>query len=723
MSNTSHVRHHRFRHHLLVIVALLLLTSVPIHDATAIFAQQPSFSIGVLASPDSSLTQGARLRVQQINESGGVRGADGTLFQLQLVTAPFTGENNSIEQAINTLVASNVIAVIGPEASSDVTNLLPQLQALNVPIITPATGDSLIINDQTNLLVRVRATDFFIERALADYLLNTRGIRQIQVMQFDADSTVNVIGFTSAVSSLGVPSPQPILATNAQEIETAVQQIIASPPEVVVSYGNPEIAGAAYFQLRAAGYPGLFTYPDPTNPVFRGNNSDDFYSGIITASTWSYGAIDQMSATFLTDFVRTYGAIPDAIAAAAADAVNLLEIAIGRPGELRSNLLQLEGIMGVQGILSPISLNPGETSDNVVVAELNGFGAPQVVARFAGVQPLPLGEPEAPLVTPTPTPTATPDGVFATIISNVQNVRTGPSTDFEVLGQLEQGEQARVIGASVDYSWLVVTFRGRQGWIANLSNLNEVFGDLNTVPIIASPPTPTVFQTATPQFTATPAPPQDPDIVIDTASVSPNPIIPNQDFTLTVTVRNRGAGDAGTFAIAANMPPNNTFISTTISSLGGGDTTNVTMTGTLQNTGQYAVVIVADLNGQIDEGSGEDNNDDYTFNYRIDRVVVNTGSGTIDTGGTFNLSSDVSIGWNGTSFTAATGQIGIISGISYDNVHYDLISSSIANQATVTPSVGNLIGVLNPDGKRGVLRVDSINGTQVTATYRAYTNN
>lgn len=681
------------------------------HLLAITFAQQPTFNIGVLATPDSTLGRGAQLKVQEINRSGGAQGADGTFFQLQLVFTPISEQANP-SNAVTTLATSNVIAVIG----SEINTAIPLLQSLNVPILTTSTDDSLIINDQTDLVIRTRATDFLIERALADYLINSRNINQIQVMQFDAQSTVKILGFVSAVGTFGVPVPQPTLIINAAQIESAVQNIMANPPQVVVGYGDPEIAGAFYFQLRAAGYTGLVTYPQPDNPQFRGTIQADFFEGIISSNTWSYGADDKASDEFMGDYVRTFGTIPDPIAAAGADSINLLATAIGRPGELRSNLLQLNSIIGVQGLLSPGSLNPGETSNNIIITEINPFGAPRVVARFAGIESLSIGEPDEILITQTPTPTATPEGVVATIISNRQNVRTGPSTDFQVLGQIEEGEQVQVIGTSIDYNWLVIDFRGRQGWIANLRNLNEVFGDLNTVPIIIPPATPT------PVFTATPAPPQNPDIVIQSASVAPNPIVPNQEFTLTVNVSNNGANPAGNFAIAANMPPNNVLISTNISGLGAGQTTTVTMTGTLQNTGQYSVAIVADLNNQVNEGVGEDNNDDYIFSYRIDRPIVKSGSGTIAGGNSFNLSDDVSINWDGQFFNATTGNIGFITGVSYDNVHYDLISSSIASQSFVEPSVGNLIGVRNADGKRGVARVDAINGSQISITYKAYSN-
>src|SRR5690606_16413462 len=81
---------------------------------------------------------------------------------------------------------------------------------------------------------------------------------------------------------------------------------------------------------------------------------------------------------------RTFGRIPDAIAAAGYDSVNLLAIAIGQPGDLRTNLQRLDNVQGVQGLLRPAALSPGETSNTVAVVRINEYGAPQVAARYAG---------------------------------------------------------------------------------------------------------------------------------------------------------------------------------------------------------------------------------------------------------------------------------------------------------------------------------------------------
>ena len=67
---------------LLLLVALIMgLLTMSIPQAQGL----PVFRIGVLDIENGALTRGAQLAVQEINVAGGVVGADGTVFQLQLV--------------------------------------------------------------------------------------------------------------------------------------------------------------------------------------------------------------------------------------------------------------------------------------------------------------------------------------------------------------------------------------------------------------------------------------------------------------------------------------------------------------------------------------------------------------------------------------------------------------------------------------------------------------
>lgn len=699
-------------------VCLLLLFSSVIQFANA---QQPVFRIGVLDEEAGPITKGARLAVDEINAQGGARGADGTFFRLELVVQPTAG-GTALSNAVANLNQATIIAALGPQTNSEVLSNLASLQSLNVPILTPATNDSILINDTTDRIFRSRAAQILQGQALALYLINDQGRRSIGVVQLDVDSTESVIGFVSSAQALGVVPQTLLLQTRVTDLATT---IIQNNLESTVVYGDPQLAAELLTTLRQAGWDGVLAYDGITSLTFRQAVSPDLLSGILSTVTWPFTASDSSSDRFLGNYVRAYGEIPDAVAAAAHDSITLLTAAIGQPGDLQTNLRGLDNIQGVQGILRPAVLSAGETSNSVAVVQLNTFGVPQVAARYAGgvrltdVQPITPGEATA-------VPTATPEGVVATVTGRpFQNVRSGPSTAFEVLGELNEGEVVRVIGANRENTWIVIDFRGRQGWMS--AGIMDIFGDLNSVPIFDSPPTPT------PAFTPTPLPPQEADLVIESATVSPSPIITDQNFNVNLVIRNRGISNAGRFAVAATFPPNNVYAATIVPNLAAGQAITATLNATLNNTGFYSVAIVVDLNNEVPEGPGEANNSSYTLSYSVDNPIIRQTTAALNSGDTLDLEGNAvqgDVNWNGSGASAKLdalfgATLGVIPNVSFNSVHWDLINPSIVNQSSIPRGSMNkdtIIGVITADGNRGVLRVDDIPGDQLQVTLRVYQN-
>lgn len=100
-----------------------------------------------------------------------------------------------------------------------------------------------------------------------------------------------------------------------------------------------------------------------------------------------------------------------------------------------------------------------------------GWVAYFTVAVEGDVERLPILSTVASPPTPTPSgtvanlPQATSD-LFVTAFRRV-NVRTGPGTDFSVLGVLAPGQTADIIGTSdATNEWLQIDFGGTPGWVA-----------------------------------------------------------------------------------------------------------------------------------------------------------------------------------------------------------------------------------------------------------------
>jgi heat shock protein HslJ len=91
----------------------------------------------------------------------------------------------------------------------------------------------------------------------------------------------------------------------------------------------------------------------------------------------------------------------------------------------------------------------------------------------------------------------------------VLNIRSGPGTNFPVIGAARTGDQGEIVGRSADGRWWAVSIPSAPGGIGWVSSDFVLATNAESVPVIASPPTPTPRPTNTPvppRPTNTPAP-------------------------------------------------------------------------------------------------------------------------------------------------------------------------------------------------------------------------
>ena len=708
---TKLMLHRRFT--LWIALALALHVGLAVPSANA----QYDLRIGVIDFPSASMLAGARLAADHINDVGGVIGVDGVVFRLTVVDTP----PDNMEIATANMKQASVFAVIGPDDDEILRRNITLLQAIQAPVFTPATSDSALLSEQSGRIYRSRAADSAQFSGLADYLANALAVQSISTIQLDTASTTRLISFANALARVGLrPSP---LAFDLSRPN--LRQLTASPtaPDALAIFGAPALAAQAIVQIRDAGYAGELIYSRAHAPEVAERVAADMLRGIISVSTWSYTLEDAASLEFTRAYARAFGRLPDARAAAGYDAIQLIAAAAAQGGDVYSVLSATSAFNGVQGELNPAGLPPSETSNNTVVARLNKYGVANVVARYpyrpVAAVPAQVAE-RTPTLTPataTPLPTATPTGYHLTIKSRVQNVRSGPGTEYEVIGQVIQGTQARVLGANIDHSWLVIDYRGQCGWLA--AYLVDTFGDRHLVPVIQPPATPT------PAPTDTPAPPQEPDLLV--LEAYPARLAIGQANTVSVTILNQGLSPAGPFAVAATFQPGGQYAGVNLAGLSARQRMTAQLYPNLSGpSGPQSIVIVADLNQQVNEGAGEANNQAYVFSYMADRPVLaggtwTTAAGTIDLDGDGN--ADLS--WTGNDLaalgSAAFAAIDQFTALS--QTHFDAISATPANSAIAgADQLANRVFALRTaDGHRGVMQVTQVarNGP-ITIDYRIY---
>jgi hypothetical protein len=205
--------------------------------------------------------------------------------------------------------------------------------------------------------------------------------------------------------------------------------------------------------------------------------------------------------------------------ASGSDAITNVEVWIG--GDLYQTLEDL----GTTGALTPFmtAWTPPAVGDYIV--EVIAFGTEGATSSHdsAMVHVIPDVTPTAsstptPVVTSTPTETPTPvPTVTATMTSCVPSVvaeenvncRQGPGLFYEVLGVLMESELALAEGRNEDSTWWWIFNPDGAGhcWVSDASVM--AYCGVESLPVIAAPPTPTYTPTAVPEDnTAPPAPSQ-----------------------------------------------------------------------------------------------------------------------------------------------------------------------------------------------------------------------
>lgn len=168
-------------------------------------------------------------------------------------------------------------------------------------------------------------------------------------------------------------------------------------------------------------------------------------------------------------------------------------------------------------VVMPVDPAAAETA-RAVEAEATAAANQEVVVVVE--EPAPeesAGEPsgsgeQAQPVDPSPTETPAPPADPAVVIGQNMNVRSGPGTNYAVIGTASSGQRYGVTGKNSQGDWWQINYNGQAGWVygplVTAQNTGAVAVAAN-IPAPPPPPTP-VPATATPvpQPTATPAPAQ-----------------------------------------------------------------------------------------------------------------------------------------------------------------------------------------------------------------------
>ena len=147
---------------------------------------------------------------------------------------------------------------------------------------------------------------------------------------------------------------------------------------------------------------------------------------------------------------------------------------------LQARAYDYSGQLGASRIVGVEVQLPGVPSESTA--------APEATAPPAAITPTSL---------PATQPPATEAPQTATVMANVEaNVRSGPGTNYSVVGLLSEGASAPVTGRNADSSWWQINYQGSTAWIAD--SVATANPPAYNAPVASAPPPPPATSTPVP---------------------------------------------------------------------------------------------------------------------------------------------------------------------------------------------------------------------------------
>jgi branched-chain amino acid transport system substrate-binding protein len=344
-----------------------------------------TFNISLIASTDGineadgiAIENATKLAIREINDQGGVIGADGTRYTLALTTYNATNGNESA-QAFSQATQNGAQIVLGPDANAQVLNNLYGAQGANALQWVSATNTQITANEPANAVFQLRANDDANVQAVASYLLDERNYTRFATVAVRTEYGLDASeAFADAVNN---SDDGQLVASfehdvDATDMSAIAQQIVDNNLEAIAMWTAEPAFVTLWDALNALNWQGVISYGYAT-PALTNNLTVSTNVELLAPMSWSILANDWLSQDFVTRYAERYGTTPTTQSAAYYDAVYLLANALQDGGttaeEMQTYVLGLDSFIGVQGIYAPSIFANGELTRSVqLVSVING---------------------------------------------------------------------------------------------------------------------------------------------------------------------------------------------------------------------------------------------------------------------------------------------------------------------------------------------------------------
>ena len=220
----------------------------------AVLIGQSAGLTGGQARYSQHVKAGIEAALNAFNSRGGLRGRP-----LKLITLDDAGRKEKVAANTRELVEQHrVVALVGYTSGAGVEDTLPYLNAADVPMIGPVTGNMGIRARFQRQLFHTRAGYADEMRRLVDYQVTT-GLRRFAIAYLDDVGPANPQAMLSALSKHQLtPVASVGLNRNAENFDREIELLLAARPDAVLFISNAKPITHIVRGMRQRGYGGQF---------------------------------------------------------------------------------------------------------------------------------------------------------------------------------------------------------------------------------------------------------------------------------------------------------------------------------------------------------------------------------------------------------------------------------------------------------------------------------
>lgn len=332
---------------------------------------------GTLTGPFSDLgihgRNGARMAVEAINKSGGIRGRP-----LELVVMDDEGTPEGAIRADKELAAQGVVAIIGHMTSALSLAALPVTQEMGIPLISPTTSTPLLKGRKDSFFRCITATDAE-AYALARWVTGKpflKAVCTVRDTRNDAYAAPWEEAFVVEYERLGgvIPCRMTYADTDPETVGGVISALHATQPDAVLLVSSAR--DAAFFlrifasegiksQVLSAAWAQTEAFIAEAGPL-----SENIF--FVTENLPTDATVQLRD--FSWEYQKRYGMAPSFAAARAYDAVQVLSLALRETGGRQEELVRaLSTPRTYESLYGPMRMDAnGDVSGSFFIAGVRG---------------------------------------------------------------------------------------------------------------------------------------------------------------------------------------------------------------------------------------------------------------------------------------------------------------------------------------------------------------